>query len=378
MDRRRPMKKLFLAASAALLMWAVPTGSAAAAAASQRPAVTAVHFTGTFLPQQLVAVDGSVWALGSVGSNSSGRCELDHIGGIGATLSQRFTPIPSCAVDVTAGNGMIYLLAQQGEAASNIRQMHVESFDPRTGVATVMAPVVMGIVGSAIAHTDFTYGEGSLWLYAEDQAVGGPTVVRISPLTGQPVAPLTSVPAIGGLFPSVVADADGAWFAGGPAGSPDLVELPSGSSATRTTYSGPTNSAIIWLSAVRGEVWAEIADYGSGSKPSDLTHLQAFGGRATHAVGPDRDAGFFPLVTTSDGRLWTLSFPRQCAAGNAELDRVDPVTAAVSGVARLAVAPAVCDDGADSESSTVAVGHGVFALIPAAELGESILYRVRT
>ena len=372
------MRKLFLAASVALLMCAVPAMSAAAATGPQHPAVTAVHFSGSFLPQQVVAVDGGVWALGSVGSNSSGRCELDHIGGAGARLAQRFIPIPSCAVDVTAGNGMIYLLAQQGVTASNIRQMHVESFDPRTNVATVMAPVVMGIVGSAIAHTDFTYGEGSLWLYGEDQAQGGPTVVRISPLTGQPTASVTSVPAIGGLYPSVVADAGGAWFAGGPAGSPDLVELPTGSSATRTTYSGPTNSAIIWLSAVHGEVWAEIADYGNGPRPSDVDHLEAFEATGSHTAGPDQQAGLFPLVSTSDGRLWTLSFPRQCTAGDAELERVDPAIAAVSGVARLAVTPAVCDDGADSESSTVALGRNVFALIPAGVLGESILYRVRT
>jgi hypothetical protein len=372
------MKKLLLTVIVGFFACAVPTASATAAPARHSPTVTAVHFSGSFLPQQVVAVDGSVWALGSVGSNSSGRCELDDLGEVGAMLSQRFLPLPSCAVDVTAGDGMIYLLAQQGSAEANIRQMHVESFDPRTGAATVMAPVVMGIVGSAIAHTDFTYGEGSLWLYGEDQALGGPTVVRISPLTGLPLGTVTSVPAIGGLFPSVVTNASGAWFAGGPAGSPDLVELPTGSSVTRATYSGTTNSSILWLSAVHGEVWAEVAHYGNGPKPSVLTHLEAFQGTARLTIGPDQDAGFFPLVATSDGRLWTLSFPRQCAAGKAELDRVDPATGDVGGVARLPVAPAVCDDGAESQSSTVTVGRSVFALIPAGEPGESVLYRVHT
>ena len=378
MDGGGTVKKLPLAVVVGFFLCAVLTVSATAAPARQRPTVTAVHFSGSFLPQQVVAVDGSVWALGSVGSNSSGRCELDDLGGVGAKLSQRFIPLPSCAVDVTTGSGMIYLLAQQGSAAANIRQMHVESFDPRTRAATVMVPVVMGIVGSAIVHTDFTYGEGSLWLYGEDQAVGGPTVVRISPLTGQPLGSVTSVPAIGGLYPSVVADANGAWFAGGPAGSPDLVELPTGSSVARTTYSGPTNSSIIWLSAVHGDVWAEVANYSKGPKPSVLARLEAFGGTTRLTIGPDQDAGFFPLVTTSDGRLWTLSFPSECAAGRAELDQVDAATGDVGAVARLPVAPAVCDDGADSESSTVTVGHSVFALIPAGEPGESVLYRVHT
>jgi hypothetical protein len=83
-------------------------------------------------------------------------------------------------------------------------------------------------------------------------------------------------------------------------------------------------------------------------------------------------------VTTSDGRLWTLSFPGQCVAGKAELDQVDPATGDVRAVARFPVAPAVCDDGADSQSSTVTVGHSVLALIPAGEPGESVLYRVHT
>ena len=172
-------------------------------------------------------------------------------------------------MDVTAGNGMIYVLVQQGWAEANVRQMHVETFDPRTGAATVMAPVVMGIVGSAIAHTDFTYGEGSLWLSAEDQGVGGPTptVVRISPLTGQSLGSVTSVPAIGGLFPSVVADTSGTWFAGGPGGSPDLVELPTGSSVTRTTYAGPNDSAVIWLSAVRGRCGLKSPTTARGRNP---------------------------------------------------------------------------------------------------------------
>ena len=213
---------------------------------------------------------------------------------------------------MTVGNGIIYLLVQQGWVAeSNIRQMHVASFDPQTGVATVMTPTVMGIVGSGIAHTAFSYGEGFLWLYGYDQAVGGPSVVRISPANGQPVATVTSVPEIGGLFPSVVADPDGAWFAGGPGGSPDLVELPTGSSATRTAYAGPPRSAVIWLAAVHGAVWAEIADYGNGPKPSFRTRLDSFDETAPIAAAsvPTRPPISSPLVATSNGHLWTLSFP---------------------------------------------------------------------
>ena len=337
-----------------------------------------MRFTGSFVPQQMVSVDGSVWVLGSVGSNSFEHCELDDLGPTGS--SQRLVAIPTCAVDMTVGNGIIYLLVQQGWVAeSNIRQMHVASFDPQKGMATVMTPTVMGIVGSGIAHTAFSYGEGSLWLYGYNQAVGGPSVVRISRLTGQPLATVTSVPAIGGLFPSVVANPDGAWFAGGPGGSPDLVELPTGSSVTRTAYAAPPRSAVVWLAAVHGAVWAEIADYGNGPKPSFRTRLDSFDETAHRgSFGPAEAADFLPLVATSNGRLWTLSFPRQCAAGVAELGEVDPASGAVSGVARLPVSSSVCENGAENESSIVTVGRNVFLLIPAGQQGESLLYRVRT
>ncbi|MGA2474704.1 MAG: hypothetical protein ABSG39_14640, partial [Acidimicrobiales bacterium] len=43
---------------------------------------------------------------------------------------------------------------------------------------TALSPVVMSVVGSSIAHTDFTYGDGSLWLYGY-QMLAGPQVVRI-------------------------------------------------------------------------------------------------------------------------------------------------------------------------------------------------------
>ncbi len=358
-----------------VLVLALPAGPAVARTTKGR-STTALRFASSFVPQQIVADDGRVWALGSIGSQSSGHCELDDIGP--GALSQRLVPIPACAVDMTVGSGTIYLLAPLGLAESNTRDMHVESFDPRSGTATVLAPVVMGIVGSGIAHTGFSYGDGSLWLYGYDQAVGGPAVVRISPLTGQPLATLTPVPPIGGIYPSVVADADGAWFAGGPGGSPDLVELPAGSSATRTVYSGPTRSSIVWLSVVRREVWAEVAVYGNGPRPSVRTRLEGFHGTSGVTIGPDRATDLFPFVTTSDGRMWTLSFPSRCAADSEWLEEVEPATGATRGATRLPVSQVLCDDGADIDSSLATAGQDVFALVPAGEPGESVLYRVHT
>jgi hypothetical protein len=358
------------------LVVSIISTSTTAAASVQRPSISTWHFASSFAPQDAVAVAGSVWVLGSAGSRSSGQCELDEIGP--ALVSQRLYPLPACAVGMTAGDGMIYLEVQQGLAGSNIRQIHVEAFDLTSDTATVMAPVVMGIVGSGIAHTDFSFGEGSLWLYGYDQDSGGPAVVRIAPTTGQPLQTVTSVPAIGGVYPSVVADAVGAWFAGGPGGSPDLGELPSGSATTRTVYAGPTRSAILWASTVHGSLWADVATYGSGPKPSVRSHLVAVHGSAATTRGPAQDADLFPLVGTSDGRLWTLSFPNQCLRGSAQVVGVDATTGAARGVVRLPIsASAACEGAAASESEVLSTDHDVFVLVPLGAAGESVLYRIQ-
>lgn len=155
-----------------------------------------------------------------------------------------------------------------------------------------------------------------------------------------------------------------------------------GSSVTQTAYVAPSRSAVIGLSSARGVLWAEIADYGNGPTPTVRTRLDSFD-EATHqsSIGPEDEDDYdyyFPLVATPDGRLWTFSFPRPCAAGIAELEKVRPTSGVVSVVVRLSVSPTVCDNGADSQSSMVTVGRSVFVLIPAGQQQESLLYRVRT
>lgn len=186
-----------------------------------RPAkVTALHFSRPFIPMQLAATADRIWVLGTTAphTDTATDCDLEEV--TPSTMATRSYPIPACATDIAAAGGQVYLLASEfvpGTAAT--RQLHLEVFDPRTGEARVLSPDVMSIVGSGIAHTAFAAGDGALWLYGY-QMLAGPQVVRISPQTGMVTATFKSVPEIGGLYPTVAADAPDCGSAEGRAERP--------------------------------------------------------------------------------------------------------------------------------------------------------------
>ena len=113
------------------------------------------------------------------------------------------------ATYITAGDGLLYLVAETTSPANNVRAYHVEVFDPVTSQGQVLSPVVLSNVGSAIAHMGFIYGDGALWLYGYSYPAAEPAVVQISPATGAVERTIRSVPEIGGTFPTVAADRAG-------------------------------------------------------------------------------------------------------------------------------------------------------------------------
>ncbi|HEY6472750.1 MAG TPA: hypothetical protein VIY26_07650, partial [Acidimicrobiales bacterium] len=201
-----------------------------------------LHFPDSFRPQQVAAAGGRLWVLGAGSTSASKACALWEV--TPSTLATRAFALPDCPTDVAAGNGEVYLLVNAVEGETNTRAYHVEVFDPSTGLAQVLAPVVLQNVGSAVAHTDLTFGDGSLWLYG--YATGTPEVVRIAPGSGTVESTIVNAPPIGGLYPAVAADAVGAWLGGGPGGSAQLDWVPAGATTARaTSYVAPTaNSAI--------------------------------------------------------------------------------------------------------------------------------------
>ena len=116
---------------------------------------------------------------------------LHLAGGHPSTFAIRAFALPDCATSLTAGDGEVYLLVNPVAAGTNTREYHVEVFDPTTGGAEITAPVVLQNIGSAVADTDMTFGNGSLWLYGgtPGSADRGPASRRI---TGQVVSPIVN------------------------------------------------------------------------------------------------------------------------------------------------------------------------------------------
>lgn len=344
------------------------------AAAEPAPKLTALRFPVHFVPMQLSAAAGRVWVLGSASPGTFADCGLEEI--TPSTMATRFFAIPDCPVDIASTGGEVAMITSAfvpGTAAT--RQLHLEVFDPATGRAQVLAPTVLTDAGSNIAHTALAGGDGALWLYAY-QIPTGPQVVRISPQTGTVTATVTDPPAIGGLYPGVAADSAGEWLGGGPGGPPELAWARAGAPTT-AVFSGPSRSAVLWVSAVGATVWAAVADYGSGTRPSVSNHLVEVNEQG-HVVltSHAETTGDYPLVSTSNGHLWSMAWAGTCAAAS-RLVEVDPVTGNSHAVSRLKAAAQACND-ADTGTQVTAIGRDVFVLIPAGAGGQSVLYRAET
>jgi hypothetical protein len=386
MSHRAPAAGVALAALALILtvlVLASTTGVAPAAVASTpasssvekvAPKLTALHFRGPFVPLQVVAASGRVWVLGSRAPSSDTDCGLEEI--TPATMATRMYALPACATDIAAGGGRIYLVTGDMARGTNDYPLHIVAFDPHDGRSRVLSPVVMSVVGSAIAHTDFTYGGGALWLYAE-QMLAGPEVVRISPATGAVTATLKPVPEIGGIDPAVAANGAGLWLAGGPGGPPGVAWVRPGTEVPATVFQGAVHSSVAWLSAVGDEVWAGVETYGTGPAPSGLTTLVELD-QDGHLVvtSPSELTGQSPLVSTPGAGLWGLAAIGPCGHP-AELLEVDPSTGSSHPSVALPSPAQACDDAGEG-SQLAAVGRDVFALIPTGVAGSAVLYRAAT
>ena len=352
---------------------AVPAGPASAA--SRAPTLRAVHFSGSFTAQQITGVGGSLWVLGSRSPSTFTDCGLERFDV--STLASQSYPLPQCATGIASGNGKVYLLVNQVELPSNTRDYHIEVFDPVTGAAQVLPPVVLQNVGSAVAHTDLSFGDGSLWLYG--YSIGGSSeVVQISPQTGGVQSTIPNAPEIGGVYPAVVATSAGQWLGGGPGGSALLERVQTGSGAATNTrlVTGGRSGSILWLSAAAGRVWAGVAKYyGTPGTTTLTTRLVALNEQGHVAVrSPWESVGLYPVVATPDNRLWDVEYPARCE-GSVRLLEISPSTGVSHSAARLLAPPEVCND-EDAGSELAAIGSRVFVLFPT-EAG-AVLYRAST
>jgi hypothetical protein len=323
------------------------------------------RFSGTFTPEQVVSAAGGVWVVGATLQGSGSGCAVGSVDP--ATLqTQVFPAVGSCPY-VAVGDGHLYLTAVTYVGGTNSEEIRIESFDTVTHQASVLAPVVMTVIGSAIAHIALTYGEGSLWLYgfvSPDSGVAD--VLQISPATGAVLRTITGVPAIGGGHPAIAADAGGLWLAAGPGGGGYFDHLAPGATTLEPAAVAPKGGSILWLAAIGHTEWAEVAVYGHQGR-TVVTRLVAFDASGTEVLEtPPEELGAGPVVG-SDRGLWAVGDGASCptlALESYPLDlwRVDPSSgrSVVSTTLRSPVDP--CDIG---QGSYVAVtGRSVFVLEP--------------
>jgi hypothetical protein len=356
-----------------------PTSPKGAKGPHPRPAalnhlqVRSLRFSGSFVPQQVVAEGGRIWVLGSTQPQSYTACAIEDVDP--ATLKTTLYPIQACAVDITTGPGRLFLVANNfvpGTAAT--RQLRIEVFDTTRHTSTVLRPVDVTLIGSAIAHQTLTYGDGALWLYGYGRPAS-PEVVEISPATGAVMTATTAVPGIGGVFPTVVANAGGLWLGGGPGGAPNLELIVSGTSTPRQLYDRP-RSAIQWLSTVGGLVWADVLTFAGQAQSENVQNrLLAFDTSGNLVVdSPPGQPGDFPLVKTSDSELWTLGVGGECSTQ--QLITINPATGASRAVASLKTPIKPCLYGAGG-FQLASVYESVFVLDPTQMNGPpSLLYRI--
>jgi hypothetical protein len=344
--------------------------------ASRTPGLRVVHFSGSFVPQQITATAGSLWILGSTSPSTFTACAIERFDP--STLEAQAYALPQCATGITSGNGRVYLLVNQVQPNTNTRDYRIEVFDPTTLSAQVLPPVVLQNIGSAVAHTDLSFGDGSLWLYG--YALGGKNeVVQIALDSGDVENTIGNAPEIGGVYPAVVGNSAGEWLGGGP-GAPaglEWVHAGTGTATNITLVTGGRSGSILWLSATTGRVWAGVARYGGAPGTTMVTtRLVALDEQGHVAVrSPWESVGLYPVVATPDGHLWDVEYPARCG-GFETLLEIDPSTGVSRAAARLASSPAACND-EEAGSELAAIGRAVFVLFPTAGAG-SVLYRATT
>ena len=337
--------------------------------------LTSLKIPGPFVPQQIVSEGGQMWLLGSTDPQKYTNCAIEQLNP--QTLVRSIFPIPQCAVDIAAGAGQLFLAYNTwvpGTAAT--RELRIEVFDTRTHRTKVLTPVDMTMIGSAIAHQTLAYGDGVLWLYGHNSlSSGSAEAVQISPITGAVLTSTNAVPAIGGVFPSVVANAGGLWLAGGPAGPPTIELIHPGSSVPTQIPVGPSaKTSVPWLTGVGNQVWADVQTVEGGSSPTAKLQLRAFStsGRETISSPLEKSGYVFPLVSTSHSQLWTVS---ATCNGPQHLVKISGYTGISHVVTSLKSPVNPCLYGA-SGSQLASVNHSVFVLDPTDSVGNSVLFRV--
>lgn len=281
-------------------------------ATSSQPQVSAVpRFTVQsidlkgFAPEHVFSQGGKVWLIGPSNPEGFTNCKIESVNP--ATLRRHLYPLAACGDYITTDGGAIYLTAISYEHGTNNEQVRIERFDPATGHSTVIAAVIMTLVGSAQAHVAFAYADGSLWFRGYGSP-GTPSddLVQVSPSTGTVVrtVPDSTSPLLTDE-PSLLGNGTTLWLASGPGSSAAIATLAPGQSVPTQVYAESASGNVVWLASVHGNVWADVTT-------NNIPHLVEFSpsGAVLLRTGPLL-LGNAPLVSTGS-TLWTSGVVGNC------------------------------------------------------------------
>lgn len=335
-----------------------------------RVQVSTVPLGSSIDPTQVVSAGGAIWLTGWR-TSLGGPCALERLDPV--TLHTQVLPAPGCASYVAATARTIDA-AVISPVAVGRWQFRLEQVDAATGRVVIRPSVVTTTEGTGYAHMGMAAAGAWVWL------VPWGSVLQISVSTGAVVRRVDGVAANGGGHPAVVAEAGGLWVGGGPGDTTGAVwHVPADGGRVTEVQAGPRGrSAVLWLAAADGRVWADVAVYRQRDGESDgqlsSTHLVAFD-RSGHRVleSPPEVVGDLPPVSL-DGALWTIGSGRSCR-GPQHLFRIDPATGRSSALTTLATPVEAClAYGPDQSQLAVAAGR-LFLLERGSSSG--VLYRIR-
>ncbi len=353
---------------------------ASTASAAPQPAarVTTRSFSEPFVPNEVLAANGSIW-LAAQGPNDQGTgCRIGRLNP--TTMAVATYPLVACGFNASAGEGNIFLETTTADTATQTYAIHVERFSISTDVATVL-PVVSASVflGSAIAHTQLQFADGSLWLYAAIESDSGRVQTRIlqlSPETGAVEHTYPSVPEIGGIEPFVVAGSHGyVWFSGGPGSAPNLLHIDARTGAARSVQFPIANTSIFDVASKGDELYVMYLTAAQGSRAGASIHVARLNASGRMAArSPHEPLGTW--LVADGGGLFSVGPSATCSAP-VHVWRVDPATLRTNQIASLGLTGTAtpCDNNVLSDG-VAGADRSLFYLFEGD--GEAFLYRVST
>jgi hypothetical protein len=273
-------------------------------------------------------------------------------------------------MNVTAGDGALYLETAVADEKSQTYAVHIERFSTATHASTVYPAVSATLfLGSDIAHTQLGYFGGSLWLYAQR---GSPEVLQLSASTGAVEHKYSSVPALGGGEPLLAGTSGYVWLAGGAGTGADFVRVSISSGVASAVRLAGNFASVYDMAGLGGQLYFLYLKRGTrpGAQPLEnfIGRLAANG--AAVRMSPEEAVG--TALVDDAGQIFSVG-PGNTCTGGLPVWRVDGHTLRTALIATLGPPgnPCLGDEG---DRPAAAAGGSVFVLYSAGH--GAVLYGV--